>query len=92
MRPRFSRHPKRLALTPSLTMSAMILLCFSAAASRMAEEAEAAASASCAPGEVAASLALPPFEGAIAASEELPPMPDKAPSEEPADPVEEFMT
>ena len=44
---------------------------------RIAEEAEAAASASFVSGEVGASLAddLPPFEGAIAVREELPPMP-----------------
>lgn len=44
---------------------------------RIAEEAEAAASASSFSGEVAATLAadLPPFEGAIAVKEELPPMP-----------------
>ena len=44
---------------------------------RLGEEAEAAASASAFPGEVAATLTadLPPFEDAIAVKEELPPMP-----------------
>ena len=38
MRPRFFRHPKRYAITRSLSMSARISLRFAATASRMAEE------------------------------------------------------
>ena len=41
------------------------------------EEAEAAASASCVSGEIAATSGLPPFEGAIVRAEELPTMPDE---------------
>ena len=37
MRPRFFRHPKRYAITRSLSMSARISLRFAATASRMAE-------------------------------------------------------
>ena len=43
---------------------------------RLGEEAEAAASASCVPGEVAASLALPGIEPALVFREKLPAMPD----------------